>query len=83
MSQPWQQYGNYSNIDLAINKHYNPEPQVIEGKYINARALMELLQMVYGKSDKGENNFTVKVSKSLPILKALRLQLQRLTYLGR
>lgn len=40
---------------------YNPEPQVIESKYINPRALIELLRDVYGTSEKGQNNFLVEV----------------------
>jgi len=52
MSQVYQSNSN----PLAAR---DPKLQVIEGKYINARALMDLLQTVYGKSEKGENNFAV------------------------
>ncbi|KAJ9273479.1 hypothetical protein DTO271D3_2542 [Paecilomyces variotii] len=43
------------------NYRYNPEPQVIESKYINPRALIELLRDVYGTSEKGQNNFLVEL----------------------
>ena len=39
----------------------NTPSQVIEGKYLNPKALIELLRRVYGISD-GKNNFRVEVN---------------------
>ncbi len=41
---------------------YSPNPQIIDGQFLDQKKLMRLLKDVYGTSEEGKNNFRVEVS---------------------
>lgn len=40
---------------------HSPDPQIIDGQFLDQKKLMRLLKDVYGTSEEGKNNFRVEL----------------------
>ncbi|CZR65270.1 uncharacterized protein PAC_15170 [Phialocephala subalpina] len=46
---------------MSSQPQYSPNPQIIDGQYLDQTKLMRLLKDVYGTSEEGKNNFRVQL----------------------